>query len=316
MEEDAMKTVRTKNGHLVEDFLDFVPVPEGRSGKVTVQFELKPRRVPIPTSNLRTSIYGGDPRDSVKYPRATTWRSLREEGVGTWMTDLPIEQYQLRHQMAPARQARSVLVGGLGLGIAARVALRARGIERVTVVERSKDVIALVEPTLERLPELEGPLAPRLEVVRADLFDYLKNTTDRFGWAFLDVWQSDSEDTFHRVVVPLRKVATSREVVPVGRVLCWNEHVMRGQLAQNLTTSLVFAGARDLPDVPETFRDQPSLQELAEPMDRIYCDWRIPFFRWMLAERPDAERARDRAVRYARAYEVDPGWLERWRAGA
>ena len=285
-----MKMIKTQLGRMVEDYEDFIPHLAGESGPVSIQVREHPAREPLALASMRTAVYGGDELDQVSWSHRTRWRSLREQGVGVWMTDLPIEQAQARAQVAPIR-GRSCLVAGLGLGIAAR--LIARSTDRVVVVEKSGDVIRLARPALAATPEGE-----RIDVAESAIEDY-DSRRQRHDWAFLDTWQSDGEATFNQVVVPLRRLLVERKLVPShARVIAWNECVMRGQLIQKLWSSVLCA----TPD------------QLVEESGSIFHDFALPYWRWLAREEPEPERARAVASAFARLYESGSGWLDDWRA--
>ena len=286
------RTVTTSAGRVVECFEDFVNIPcQRRHGAFSVKIEHARPGVQFPLASLRTSILGGHEPESVTYSRPTRWRRLSEDDTGTWMTDLPIEQAQMRAQTAVIR-GRSCLVLGLGLGIAAR--LIARQVERVVVVERSPDVIALVAPSLTE---------KNIEVVEGDAW---KIEEGRYGWVFADIWQSDSEDTFHHVVVPLRQKLVKRGVAPaLSRVICWNEDVMRGQLELKITTCARLALSEHFPDF--------TLEDLIEPDNSVYHDFALPYYNWIAEARPEAEAAQIAGRRFVELYATSMDWLKRWR---
>ena len=62
---------------------------------------------------------------------------------GTWMTDLPEELNQIEEMLYTVHPQGNVLIGGLGLGIAAIRTAQQVGVKSVTVIERSRDVIKL-----------------------------------------------------------------------------------------------------------------------------------------------------------------------------
>lgn len=275
------------------DYLDQVRIPKGESGGYAVEHFRHKAGKPLDTSNMRTSIIGGQVNAPVTYDRDTTWHRLKYKG-GVWMTDLPIEQQQ--HRNALSRMRGDVLVGGLGLGLAANWLAASPEVESVTVVEISKEVVHLVGP------HLRDPRG-KIRVVRQDLFKYLKGHRISFDWAFYDIWQSDGEGTFFETVCPLRKA--SIPFVEDSRVVCWNEDVMRGQLAMSLWSRASFTG------IPES-EGGLSLKRLAHPEDRsIWMEWSVPFFRAMERGAVTSENLQESIRVYAGGY-GRPGFLRRW----
>jgi hypothetical protein len=282
-------------------------IPEGTSGKWAVVHKTTPAGASLPTANMRTMMFGGHKRRSVTFKEPVRWHELHENG-SRWMSDYPIEQAQ--HDRELAGMSGSVLVGGLGLGYAATVLAKMKKVSMVTVVELESDVVKLVwDATLRNLTK---PQAKKLHVVRADLFDYLKPSSKlRNGWAFdhafYDIWASDGEGTFFTTVIPL--VEKSHGVVR-NTPVCWNEDVMRGQLAQSLATGLML--------VMDPRYGSGLLRQYTtfEPQSKsaVFHNWRVPFFRdvqsaGLLPDELDvAHRA---AAVYAQLY-GQQRWRQRW----
>jgi len=234
-------------------------IPEGSSGGVHLEHMLYPAGTKLTSGTVRTAIFG-QKADELLFEEPTRWHRLTEDDYGTWMTDLPIEQRQADQLIKGARGR--VLVGGLGLGYAVVALSKRSRVREITVVERSADVIKLVwEPTVKRV---QG--AVQLHIVHDDLFGYLKALDKRFPWAFYDIWQSDSEGTFHQTVLPLRKLSAGK----IGQVVCWNEDIMRGQLNMKIRLRLQFMGHEGVP----------TLDQLCELTGNVYEDWAVPFWQW------------------------------------
>ena len=133
-----------------------------------------------------------------------------------WMTVTPNEIQTIR-PAAEASRGR-VLAYGLGLGYYAFHALLNPQVESVTVVERSRDVIALFEQHL--LPGF--PRKDALRILRADAFDYAKNTApqEHYDTVFTDLWHDVSDG------LPLYRRMKALET-PGPRYLYWIEQTMR-----------------------------------------------------------------------------------------
>jgi len=135
------------------------------------------------------------------------------------MSDTPDE---VRTNMPPVWHARRygghILIVGLGLGLVTRAVLMHPIVERVTVVEKSPDVIALVSPHLQDT---------RLEIVECDIHKWLVPKGDHFGFAWFDIWGDFSGDDLAemtRLKRRFRRYADVRE--------CWQEGIVR-RLARN-----------------------------------------------------------------------------------
>jgi hypothetical protein len=280
-----------------------IDIPEAKIGECSIAHVIKPAGTTLARQSGRTAFLGGHGAGPVTFDVETCWHQLASDADGVWMTDLPIEQWQMDEALKPVRSGR-VLVGGLGLGIAAMALALRPAVREVVVVEKSADVIALVAPTLGRGPALPAPAAKRarakLRVIHADLFEFLddaKRRGDRYDWAFYDIWQSDGETTFHQIVAPL--LAKSINVVR-HTPICWNEDVMRAQLWLALDSRRRFADPAISAATPSL--KAPTLDELATPRGNARWDWCAPFFRWVRDARPPEDRAQIGARLYASQY--------------
>lgn len=128
----------------------------------------------------------GDPRPEWCRPRAGSYTRLRR-GNEVFMTDLFEEWWTQRSGIEEARRrGGEVLVTGLGLGMVVESVLRAPAstVERVSVVERSADVIRLVGPYLE------GRWGGRLRIIHADAFTWEPQSDASFTVGWHDIWPS------------------------------------------------------------------------------------------------------------------------------
>ncbi len=209
------------------DYVGVLDIPEGTSGPMCIKHIIYPAGHALATFNARTGLFGETAvKQTMTFAQPTRWHQLCEGQDGVWMTDLPIEQAQIRPLLA--RLSGRVLVGGLGLGFATTILARNPNVTEIVVVERSGDVIALVAPHVAN---------PKLRVEHNSIEDYLRKPGGQFDSAFYDTWASDGQTTFFREVLPLRRA--SRGIVR-GPVLCWNEDVMRMQLYFDLISVVLF----------------------------------------------------------------------------
>jgi spermidine synthase len=129
------------------------------------------------------------------------------------MSDTPMELRTMEEAVSRARGR--VLVGGLGLGIVTLAMLAKSEVEHVTVLERSDDVRALVEPRV--------PLPPdRVTVVTADVFKWKPEAGEQFDTVWMDIWSDiPNYGNIHQMTRLKRRF--SRHLAPGGWFGCWRE---------------------------------------------------------------------------------------------
>jgi hypothetical protein len=112
-------------------------------------------------------------------------------GRGVLTSDRPVEIYS--QYIAFHKMRGHVLIGGLGLGMAAEMILNLPEVSGITVVEINKNLIELVQAQIDE----------RVEVVHDDLFEYLKVQARLrskyrmpFDSAYFDIWYGTGESTW------------------------------------------------------------------------------------------------------------------------
>jgi hypothetical protein len=284
-----------------KQYANLIDIPEGKSGDFEIKHEYTEPGTILPTANLRTAFLGGDKITDVIFPERQRWHKLLEDG-NTWMTDWPIEVFQMRKEVAHFRG--DILIGGLGLGVVASILCQRKRVGLITIVEKSADVINLVGPHIEKLSR-------RIQIIHADLFDFLKTTEDKYNFAFYDIWQGDGERTFHNMVVPLRDL--SRGTIKDCNITCWNEGVMKSQLLMNLQNRIqmptLFANAGM--KIP-TWEELATLEKTLETFkDDIYVNWTQDFFQAAVKYQWDIETAMIGCKHYIHIY-GRPNWKKKW----
>lgn len=151
-------------------------VPVGESGAWCVEkFTTTPREVS--TFNLRESIHGTnrhvEPGSYTRLVRLGGWR-----GRTVVMSDTRAEL--LDHYDFVRQATGHVLINGLGLGLCLQMVLAKDDVKRVTVVERSRDVIRLTWPTFME--------EPRAGIYHASAFDWQPPRGIRYGAVWHDIW--------------------------------------------------------------------------------------------------------------------------------
>lgn len=250
-----------------KQWFGFLKIPEGRVGKFSIRHQHYPQGKLFCTVTARVAVFTEQRAINVIATEDVVVHELCE-GSGTWMTDLPIEQFQIDPLLAPMRGR--VLIGGLGLGYAAQVLTCKSSVREVVVIEKSPEVIELVAKHIRKTGKR------KLRVIAADLHEWLvSNPSERFDWAFYDIWAPDGEGTFHDHVLPLRR--KTAEICDPEHVRCWNEDVMRGQILTHgisMLHMLLFPG----------FESALSMEKCCEPIGGKWHrthDMLVPFFRAM-----------------------------------
>jgi hypothetical protein len=144
---------------------------------------------------------------------------------GLFMTDTPAELNDARDLFWVA--SGHVLITGLGIGMVPRALFNPEiemyggsygAVDRITIVEKEKDVIDLVANSLGDLP---------VEVVHADAFDWEPPKGIKFDYAWHDIWPTICSDNLPQVA-KLRN-HYKRHMVTSGRQLVWAEAEMKSQ---------------------------------------------------------------------------------------
>jgi hypothetical protein len=164
-------------------------------------------------------LLGVDPI-TLSWGQPMEFHILIGDGGGVMTSDKPDEiyiQYIAFHKMHGR-----VLVGGLGLGMAANMIAAMPDVSSVTVIEKEPDIIGLIDGTLD----------PKVTVIQADLFEHIQQlTAGTYDSAYYDVWYSTGRRQWAASVVPLYRTSRRLGIDTLG---AWGEHEMVAQLAPAL----------------------------------------------------------------------------------
>lgn len=147
-------------------------LPEGTSGNVTLK-HVEVTEADSKFTALRAMFNGG--RDS--YVPAGTYVHLYVGGE-LMMSDTLMEKKTNREVLYRARG--HVLIAGLGLGMILHPIAAKSDVTKITVVEKSPDVVKLVGASLPK----------KVEVVTADIFDWTPEKGTKFDALYFDIWPS------------------------------------------------------------------------------------------------------------------------------
>ena len=153
-------------------------VPEGTHGEHSID-KLVLTKDDVALFNLREELHGTHRTIS---PGSYT-RLMR--GSTVVMSDTPAE---LEDHHVPVHRAKGVcLVAGLGLGVVAESMAAKSEVERVVVIEKSLDVIALVAKHMRKQSD-------KIDIVHADIFDYKAPKGTHYGAIWFDIWDTICSD--------------------------------------------------------------------------------------------------------------------------
>lgn len=173
--------------------------------------------------NTRNAFLLGLRPLSVNYGSPVGFNFLYHNG-NMLTSDQPVEIHQQYISFSKCRG--NVLMGGLGLGMAAVMMLDSGEVESVTVVEKEQDIIDLVYPQIAR---------PGLQVIRGDIFEHLRKEATRslpvYNSAYHDIWYRCGEGTWASYVVPLYRAS---QRAGISCLAAWGEYEMRAQLCPTL----------------------------------------------------------------------------------
>lgn len=185
-----------------------VSVPSGNSGDWEVsQFTVTEKQADF--DRLRGMFHGA------RYTRAGTYTQLKCAG-NLVMSDTHDE---VSDHLWFIGQARGhVLINGLGLGMCLQATASNEKVTKVTVIEQSADVIALVAPHYVAM------FGDKVEIIHADAFTYMPRKGVRFGAVWHDIWSDMSSDNLEEMTKLKRKYGGKCDWQG-----CWGEAICRRQ---------------------------------------------------------------------------------------
>jgi len=279
-----------KQRNLPSNFDSPLNIPEGRSGKFTIEHKTIEPGTEMDVVSMRTALFTRQRPVKVIFEVPARFHFLKESGR-TWMSDVPVEQYS--HQPVVDTLEGNVLIGGLGLGYIVKKLAMKDSVTSITVVEKSTNVITLVWKHLD--------VEPKAKIVHMDLFKFLKKNTDKFDYAFYDIWSGDGEAVLKEYVLPLREL-TEPFVKSEKRILCWQEDVMRGQTRVSLSSIV-----------------QMNYDVMLKLSDKKFKDWfedgwhnhLKAFWNWVRTEKPTQDKALAEVPLYTDTFGMK-SWRKRW----
>lgn len=122
-------------------------------------------------------------RGGLSYVSPGRYVRLSLKGSGVVMSNTRMEQ--ISNSEICKKAVGDVLIAGLGLGMITIPICKKDGVKLVTVIEKSADVIALVEP---KLREHLGDAAQKLRVIQGDIFEFKPEKGQKWETIWFDIW--------------------------------------------------------------------------------------------------------------------------------
>jgi len=189
-----------------------IEIPEGTSG----DWEVKRFTVSKQDSKLDAIRAIASSSSFGRFTPPGIYTKLERNGAVV-MSDTPDELRDLWSLKWKAKKGR-VLVMGLGLGCAVQMVLGNQEIDCVTVVEKSRDVLTLVGPTLQ------NAYGNRLTVIEGDAFLWQPPKGQRWEAVWFDIWDDLCLDNLTEMTKLKRKFGKMADWKG-----CWGEELLRRQ---------------------------------------------------------------------------------------
>lgn len=154
------------------------------------------KRLPYPKGHY--PMYGIDGHlffKAVKPLPVTRLQERRGKRWYDWMVDDPPHERAM--EIYGEQSQGNILCAGLGLGLVLHALNKNDRINSVTCVEISQDAIDLMTPNIKRLS--------KVEIVKADFFDYVRQNHRHFDGIIVDLWVANAKTKmgiFYHEVLP------------------------------------------------------------------------------------------------------------------
>ena len=137
------------------------------------------------------------------------------------------ENERLTNRQAVIGAHGDVLIAGLGIGMILIPMLQRPEVRSVTVLEKSADVIALVEPAIREYTIY----ASKLAVIEADCFAWVMPKGLKWDWIYFDIWPDICTDNLPEIAQLKRKYSRrlNSESNPNARMFAWCETKLRAK---------------------------------------------------------------------------------------
>lgn len=171
-----------------------VNVPEGETGDFSI------KHVIVGSEDEKNGrMRACNPTSMGRFVPAGRYTMLYQKG-SLWMSDTPDE---MRDHLSPIHEAERsgghVLINGLGIGMVAGAIASFENVTKVTVIEKSPEVIALVGPSLTE------KFGSRIEIIEADAYEFKPPKGVRYTVVWHDIWMNLCTDNLDEMAKLHRK---------------------------------------------------------------------------------------------------------------
>lgn len=181
-------------------------IPTGEAGRVRIEhYDVSEQEAEL--TKIRMFMGAGDWVPPGRYCR------LMVNGA-MMMSDTPFEQNSNREFVRRAKG--DVLVAGLGIGLVLVPVLAKELVTSVTVIEKHREVIELVQPHLHH---------DKLRVHLADIFTWRPPRGAKWDTIYFDIWPDICVDNLEEITKLKRKFARRKR--PGGWMGAWQESHLR-----------------------------------------------------------------------------------------
>lgn len=199
-----------------------ISLPEKKSGKFEILHRILTDKTPL--IGMRQAFMRGTRPIMCNIETPLRIHELKENG-NVWMTDLPEELNQIAQMLHEVKPKGRVLIGGLGLGICAKMVAALPEVTTVDIVELNEDVINLA------FKNFDLAIEKKMCCTKDDILRYIREVGPEYDYYLLDTWAGTGESTWWEDVMPLRRTIRNRFFTR-PKIHCWAEDIMTGQITQ------------------------------------------------------------------------------------
>lgn len=142
---------------------------------------------------------------------AGQFKILKENGE-IWMSNTLMEV--ITHQKAIKQAKGNVLVAGLGLGMFLTAIKDKKEINKIIVIEKSKEIIKLIGKYYQN---------KKIEIINSDIFQY--QTKEKFDFIWFDIWPDICNDNLQEMEFLKNKFSKNS-----NDILCWSEEFLKNDI--------------------------------------------------------------------------------------